>query len=99
MLPVAPVTKMVIAVSSRRRGVAAQACPDGGQRVQRSSGDGDAAAVADVRLTGVDADERAGRGAHEFGLPADGGDRSEERRVGRECRARWAPYDRIEDTV
>src|SRR2546422_10453804 len=35
-------------------------------------------------------DDRAGRSAAE--LPADQVGRSEERRVGKECRSRWSPY-------
>src|SRR5256885_16300288 len=38
----------------------------------------------------------AGRGARRpagaNAAPADGSDRSEERRVGKECRSRWSPY-------
>ena len=36
-----------------------------------------------------------GAGLHPFGLlmwQAGGGDRSEERRVGKACRSRWSPY-------
>src|SRR5256885_13650133 len=33
-----------------------------------------------------------GREGDAFGLDGRGGDRSEERRVGKECRSRWWPY-------
>src|SRR6202000_1335471 len=32
------------------------------------------------------------RGPHDQVLPADAAQRSEERRVGKECRSRWSPY-------
>ena len=33
-----------------------------------------------------------GKKAPDFELPDQNGERSEERRVGKECRSRWSPY-------
>src|SRR5260370_40484863 len=40
----------------------------------------------------TDASFRTGRNRYNFVLPRKGGGRSEERRVGKECRSRWSPY-------
>ena len=48
----------------------------------------------EVRLVGTDMSERS-VGRHlcdAFHLVPAGSDRSEERRVGKECRSRWSPY-------
>src|SRR5258708_36484210 len=56
-----------------------------------------AAAVEDATLLRVFLSD--GTSLVSFGEPARVGDRSEERRGGKECRSRWAPYHSKKETV
>ena len=47
----------------------------------------------EVELTGITREQAAQALADYFGTESrQGDDRSEERRVGKECRSRWSPY-------
>src|SRR5439155_24176182 len=70
---------------------------DGGQRVEAVSGRrGDQGDLADGGEVEVEGAEQMGHGlwmgGADTGEQAQDGDRSEERRVGKECRCRWPPY-------